>query len=402
MKFTKLTRANMRALPAGEDITENGIIYFKLPNGDGRFEINIMVNRKRIHRAIGKESEGTTREYVESVIEKLKTEAREKRLKLPKGRKVALSFDIAADDYLKRQREEDGKDLVNKDQLIRLHLSPYFKATPLDQLSDFDIERYKSFRKKEGAAVSTINRELVVLSHLLHMAARWGWIDHVPCRIQKEKEGPKRTIYLTSEQCQELLNKAYAHNNKQLYPFLLIGLTTGMRYKEILSIRLEHINLDRCYIFLPKTKTGERNQPISTELADYLKEYTKNLTSPWFFPCKGRKPSKSGHTEDLRKPFAEVVEAIGLDAKEIVRHTLRHTAITHLVQAGVDLPTVMSISGHRTIQMVQRYSHQNNEHLQAAFSKLTSRTVTQELHRSNLKVVESSTLTSPPKKKAQP
>ncbi|WP_202944828.1 tyrosine-type recombinase/integrase [Nitrosospira multiformis] len=31
-----------------------------------------------------------------------------------------------------------------------------------------------------------------------------------------------------------------------------------------------------------------------------------------------------------------------------MRHTLRHTAITHLVQAGVDLPTVKRISGHKT------------------------------------------------------
>jgi site-specific recombinase XerD len=41
-----------------------------------------------------------------------------------------------------------------------------------------------------------------------------------------------------------------------------------------------------------------------------------------------------------------------LDEKEIVRHTLRHTAITHLVQAGVDLPTVQRISGHKSFDMV--------------------------------------------------
>jgi len=35
------------------------------------------------------------------------------------------------------------------------------------------------------------------------------------------------------------------------------------------------------------------------------------------------------------------------DIKQVVRHTLRHTAITHLVQAGVDLPTVKRISGHK-------------------------------------------------------
>jgi site-specific recombinase XerD len=56
-----------------------------------------------------------------------------------------------------------------------------------------------------------------------------------------------------------------------------------------------------------------------------------------------------------------------------VRHTLRHTAVSHLVQAGVDLPTVKKISGHKTTAMVERYSHQNSEHIQAAMDKLEGR-----------------------------
>ena len=61
---------------------------------------------------------------------------------------------------------------------------------------------------------------------------------------------------------------------------------------------------------------------------------------------------------DVRKPFRRVVTAAGLDPDRILRHTLRHTAITHLVQAGVDLATVKRISGHKALSMVERYSHQ--------------------------------------------
>jgi hypothetical protein len=74
----------------------------------------------------------------------------------------------------------------------------------------------------------------------------------------------------------------------------------------------------------------------------------------------------------IENAFRRVVAAAGLDAKQVVRHTLRHTAITHLVQAGVDLPTVQRISGHKTLQMVVRYSYQNGEHIQAARDKLAS------------------------------
>ena len=83
--------------------------------------------------------------------------------------------------------------------------------------------------------------------------------------------------------------------------------------------------------------------------------------------------AKAGRTVNLDKPFRRCVLAAGLDVKKIVRHTLRHTAITHLVQAGVDLPTVKRISGHKNLSMVERYSHQNGTHIQSAMDKLSDR-----------------------------
>ncbi len=88
---------------------------------------------------------------------------------------------------------------------------------------------------------------------------------------------------------------------------------------------------------------------------------------------------RQGGEDDLpaaiQAPGAQVfgVAAAGLDPDQILRHTLRHTAITHLVQAGVDLPTVKRISGHKTLAMVERYSHQNGTHIQTAMDKLQAR-----------------------------
>ena len=87
--FSKLTRANMKSLKSGEKIQENGIIYTKLSNGDAVFSINIMVDGKRIHRTVGKESRGTTRTQAEEYINKLYNDAKEDRLNLPKGRKTS-------------------------------------------------------------------------------------------------------------------------------------------------------------------------------------------------------------------------------------------------------------------------------------------------------------------------
>src|ERR1019366_1181232 len=88
-----------------------------------------------------------------------------------------------------------------------------------------------------------------------------------------------------------------------------------------------------------------REQPITSGLADYLERYIDSLydESEWLFPCP---TSKTGHTVAIEKAFRRVVADAGLPAA-VCRHTLRHTAITHLVQSGVDLPTVARISGHR-------------------------------------------------------
>src|SRR5215471_11463565 len=164
--FLKLTRLAMRRLSPGEAITEHGITFARLPTGDGVFTVNIMVDGQRIHRVIGHESDGTTRTQAEEFIEKARRDAREGRLNLPKGRKIALGFREAAIKYLQRLVEEDGKDLVAKRRRLNIHLVPFLGDTPLSQISTFDIERYKKSRVGEGAKVGTVNRELAALSHL--------------------------------------------------------------------------------------------------------------------------------------------------------------------------------------------------------------------------------------------
>lgn len=181
-----------------------------------------------------------------------------------------------------------------------------------------------------------------------------------------------RITYLTVEQINRLLEAAKQDQNDQVYLFIVIGLETAMRRMEILSIQLQHIDLERRMIYIPHAKAGARQQPITAHLAEILANHIQRPepNQAWLFPSK---TSEVGHTTNIEKPFRRVVAAAGLNPKEVLRHTLRHTAITHLVQAGIDLPTVKRISGHKTLQMVERYSHQNGSHIQAAMDKLEKR-----------------------------
>ena len=197
-------------------------------------------------------------------------------------------------------------------------------------------------------------------------------MDHRPATIKRLKEHSGRITYLTVEQIERLLKMAEGDQNRQIHPFIKIGLDTSMRKTEILSIQRKDINLQQLVIYIPKAKAGAREQPITADLGEYLAAYVATLRpgEQWLFPSPA---AKDGRTVNLDKPFRRCVLAAGLDVKQVVRHTLRHTAITHLVQAGVDLPTVKRISGHKNLSMVERYSHQNGAHIQTAMDKLAER-----------------------------
>lgn len=387
--FIKLTRPVMRKLTSGVKVSEHGVTFERQSNGDGVFTVNVMVDGLRIHRVIGRESDGTTRTQAEEFIEKARQDAKAGRLNLPKGRKIAMDFTEAAEKYLIKLGEEGGKDLKMKRSRLNMHLSPFFDNVPLARISSFDVERYKKHRllefaicravkpklvdtKPKTTSPGTINRELAALSHLFNKAVEWGWIDRRPAVIKRYQEEQSRVTYLTIEQIKRLIECASQDQNPQIYPFVVIGLGTSMRRMEILSIRVDNVNLERRTIYIPNAKGGSREQPITGQLVEFLEGCTASLRkeTPWLFPSPS---AKSGHTMDIRKPFRRVVSAAGLDPDEVVRHTLRHTAITHLVQAGVDLPTVKRISGHKTLIMVERYAHQNGEHINAAMDKLEDR-----------------------------
>lgn len=372
LKFQKLTRTNIRKVQDGDKIQEHGISFERMVNGDGRYSVNIMVDGVRVHRVIGKESEGVTRKQAEDFIEQARTDARKGRLNLPKGRKVVLGFREAVEKYLAKLEQGNGKDIYMKKFRFEGHLKPFFRDKPIVKISSFDLERYKKLRKEEGAKPGTINRELSAFSHLYTKAVEWGWISHKPFVIKKLKEDKGRIVYLTPEQIERLLESAKQDQNENVYPFIVIGLETSMRKMEILSIRLEHIDTAKRVIYVPQAKGGAREQPITKRLADFLTGYleTAEPGQEWLFPALA---SRTGHTVAIEKSFRRVVKNAGLDEKEIVRHTLRHTAITHLVQAGVDLPTVQRISGHKSFDMVVRYSHQNGKHIDSAMDKLEKR-----------------------------
>jgi integrase len=375
LKFAKLTRPAIRALAPGGKIAEHGIVAERQANGDVRYSVNVMVDRQRIHRVVGRQSEGVTREQAERLIEKLRTEAREGRLNLPKGRKLHRGFSEAADDYLQRLRDTDGKNLKPKTQHLKNHLKPFFKDHRVDGFTDFNIRQYRKSRRTAGASIASVNRELATLRHLLKSAASWKWIkrDAIP-EIVMEPEPQQPMVALNDAQSKALMDGAIADQDGRCWLFVAFGLGAAMRHREILRVRYDQIDFANRRVFIPEAKSGQREQPITQSLADALERQRsmedEGKRDGWVFPTGNSKLSKSGHRTNMARQFARAVVRARLDPDKVTPHTMRRTAITKLVRAGVDLPTIQKISGHKTLAMVLRYVHMQGDHVDASISAL--------------------------------
>jgi integrase len=392
LRFSRLDRPAIRKLRPSEKIAEHGIIVERLTDRDLRYSINVMVDGNRVHRVIGRDSDGVTRTQCEEFIEQARTEARADRLNLPKGRKLALTFGAAADDYVTRLEQANGKNLKVKRRQLLMYLKPYFGSMRLDAISAFTIEKYKKRRLDQGAAAATVNRELATLSHLFNRAVEWKWLDRLPARPAKFTESAGRIIALTDQECDALMTAAIAGADIDLWLFVAFGLNTAMRHSEIMAARWDQLDLAKHRLHIPKAKAGQREQPITPELAELLtrEREMRDDRDGWIFPSP-HSDSQAGHRARMDRPFREAVKAAGLDPELITPHVMRHTAITKLVQAGVDLPTIQRISGHKTLAMVLRYTHVHGQHIDQAIRALgrtlpklpaneTANTITQELH----------------------
>ena len=385
LRFSRMTRPAIRNLNPGDKIAEHGIVAERLKNGDIRYSVNVMVDGQRIHRVVGRESDGVTREQAERYIEKLKTDARQERLDLPQGRKLHRSLKEAADDYLKRMAASQGKDMANKKRHLDQRLIPAMGTMRIDKLTNFRLRQYRKTRHDEGAMPATVNREMATLSHLLKRAVEWKWMkaDNVPL-IPKEQEARKKIRILTEDQRNKLLKAAEGDQDPRAWLFVMFGLHAAMRHSEIMRVRYDELNADACRIWIDRAKAGEREQPITPTLRDALVRQQTMEADPegWVFPAV-RGKLKTPYRRDMREAFSRIAKRAGLDPKLCTPHVMRHTAITHLVKTGTDLPTIQKISGHKTTAMVMHYVHVHGQHIDNAISALdtgTSDAITPELH----------------------
>lgn len=374
IRFAKLTRDAVRALGPGEKIHEHGIVALKEGDGDVRFSVNLMVDGQRIHRVVGRESDGVTRNQAEQLIERLRTDARAERLDLPRGRKLHRTFAEAAEEYLKRMEESGGKDLANKARHLRAYLVPHFGSTRLDRLTEFELRKYRKQRVAAGASDATVNREFATLLHMLNRAASkdWRWMkaEDKPA-IPRVAEQRKARRALTPAEARALMQGAMDDHDPRLWLFVAIGLGTGMRHGEILRRRYDEIDWAANRFEIDKAKAGARLQPFPTWVREALLRQRAMEDDPhgWLFPAERRcgTPFRPAMDDGFRR----AVERAKLDRRKVTPHLMRHTLVTNLSRT-VDVETIKKVSGHRSTSMVLHYVHVNDERIDLALDEIAS------------------------------
>ena len=140
-----------------------------------------------------------------------------------------------------------------------------------------------------------------------------------------------------------------------------------MRRGEIQKLEWSDVDLEEGYIHVIESKNDEwRSIPIGSVLIDRLKNLKQHSKTEYVFTTQDGKPFTSRKSWD--GAFNNSIKKSGIE--KCTFHELRHTFVSNLiVREKEDYATVMAISGHKDIRMLQRYSHTNEEAKKEAIKK---------------------------------
>ncbi len=221
---------------------------------------------------------------------------------------------------------------------------------------------------------STVVRYIAALSYAFSIAMKeWGWIEDNPLRkVSKPTEPRGRVRFLDSSERKRLLEACKNSSNSYLYLVVVLAISCGMRYSEIINLTWSDVDLIKGRIILHHTKNGERRVvPIAGLALSLLKEFEKKrrIDSILLFPRQnGQNPQKAIH---LRSSWIKALQEA--EIKDFRFHDLRHSCASYLVMNGASLAEIAEVLGHKTLSMVKRYAHLSEAHTSKVVSSMNEK-----------------------------
>jgi integrase len=263
-----------------------------------------------------------------------------------------------------------------KEKLRRLLADRPLSGARLDAIEEAAIDDYKQRRTRQvsryGRPLSpaSVNRELATLRRLLRLAQEWKVLDRVP-RIRLLRGERNREFILNHGLESKYLEVA----PQPLRDVAVLMLEAGVRPGEAVNLQWSDVYLQPAmrakfgYIAIRsgKSRNAKRNLSLTARAAAMLRARKAETKSRWVFPGNSIEAAIVGTSIDHQ--HADVRTDLKLPA-EFVIHSLRHTMLTRLGEAGVDAFTIMKIAGHSSVVVSQRYVHPTPEGMELAFERL--------------------------------
>ncbi len=218
----------------------------------------------------------------------------------------------------------------------------------LDKITSEAVSKYRDGRLGE-VSNNTVRLELAFISVVFEQCAKeWGYkISNPVKQIRIPKPGKPRQRRLSPGEEEALLAGCSASCATYLHSLVVMAIETGMRFGELVSITWDNVDLSARTVHLPDTKNGHpRTVPLSARALRAIRTVPSGYEGRVF----------TGKPGSIRAAFGAALKRSGVGS-DLRFHDLRHEAVTRLFEKGLNPIEVGMISGHRSMGMLQRYTH---------------------------------------------
>jgi integrase/recombinase XerD len=223
---------------------------------------------------------------------------------------------------------------------------------------------------QKGLSAKSRARHIITIRGLYKFLIAEKKVTKSPLKdVDIPKTGLALPKIMTIEEIEELLDAPDTRKPKGMRNSAMMEIMygAGLRVSELISLRLQDINLDANFVRVMGKGSKERIVPIGSKARTitqkWIKEgrslHLKKISSPYLFVARAGKPM-------TRQSFWKIIKKYALLAnisKNITPHTLRHSFATHLLEGGADLRSVQTMLGHSDISTTQIYTHISREYL---------------------------------------
>ncbi len=246
----------------------------------------------------------------------------------------------------------------------------------------------KTSKTGKPFSADSVKKYFGVIQNVLKYAVNeWHWLEVSPLRDRRVEmpELPAGRVRFLDDQERERLTAACKESsNPLLYPAFILALSTGMRQGELMNLYWKApakppietawgvVMLEQSAIVLHSTKNGERRRvPLVGAALQVVRELSKvrRLDTALVFPSAD--PTCPDKPIELKKAWATALKRA--DVLDFRWHDIRHTTASYLAMNGASLAEIAEILGHKTLQMVRRYSHLSDSHVSNVLASMNAK-----------------------------